>query len=179
MRINFFAGPGAGKSTTAAWLFSELKTRQVSVELVTEYVKAWAVQKRAVNEFDQVYLFGKQMQYEYRFLSSGTKNIITDSPTLLSGIYADYYYKDIDIGKEILALNKKYEEKYPSFNIFLERNDKPYVQEGRYQNYEEAKEIDSLVRHKIASFYDKENIIFIDYRHRDSILKAVLERITK
>jgi len=40
MRINFLAGPGAGKSTTTAWIFSELKLRQVSVELVTEYVKS-------------------------------------------------------------------------------------------------------------------------------------------
>ena len=36
MRINFLAGPGAGKSTTAAWIFSELKRKQASVELVTE-----------------------------------------------------------------------------------------------------------------------------------------------
>ena len=39
MRINLLAGPGAGKSTMAAWLFSELKRRNISVEHVGEYVK--------------------------------------------------------------------------------------------------------------------------------------------
>jgi len=37
--INLFAGPGAGKSTTAAGLFAEMKRANVDVELVTEYVK--------------------------------------------------------------------------------------------------------------------------------------------
>ena len=84
MRINLLAGPGSGKSTTAAWLFSELKIRHISVELITEYVKSWATQKRQVTTFDQVYLFGKQMQYEYRFLNNGIKNVVTDSPLILS-----------------------------------------------------------------------------------------------
>ena len=43
MRINFLGGPSSGKSTTAAWLFAQLKDRQASIELVTEYVKAGPV----------------------------------------------------------------------------------------------------------------------------------------
>ena len=37
--VNFFAGPGAGKSSMAAGLFAELKFRGVNCELATEYAK--------------------------------------------------------------------------------------------------------------------------------------------
>jgi adenylylsulfate kinase-like enzyme len=33
--INFYGGPGSGKSTMAAAVFAELKSRNVEVELVT------------------------------------------------------------------------------------------------------------------------------------------------
>jgi len=172
MRINFLAGPGAGKSTTAAWLFSELKYRNVSVELVTEYVKSWATQKRSVNSFDQIYLFGKQMQYEFRFLNSGVKNIVTDSPLILSAVYADYYYPELNLGSPLLQLMKSYDASHPSVNIFLRRNDKKYIQEGRYQTYEQAKHVDELVQQYINQHLT--NIHFVDYNDRDSILKLVL-----
>jgi nicotinamide riboside kinase len=180
MRINFLGGPGSGKSTTAAWLFSVLKQRHVSVELVTEYVKAWACQKRVVNEFDQVYLLGKQMQYEYRFLSSGIKNIITDSPVMLSPVYADAYYPDINVAAPMLQIITEYEKRHPSLNIFLRRNDKPYVQEGRYQTLEQAKEIDEKIKKTL--FYGESrlgwNVIHIDWDDRDRILETALANIS-
>lgn len=37
--INFFGGPGCGKSTMASRLFSELKSKGVKCEYVTEYAK--------------------------------------------------------------------------------------------------------------------------------------------
>ena len=57
MRISLFGGPGSGKSTTAARLFSELKERHYSVEHVSEYVKSWTYMNRKPKGFDQVYIF--------------------------------------------------------------------------------------------------------------------------
>jgi len=37
--VDFFAGPGAGKSTTAADVFAKLKWRGVNAELIGEYAK--------------------------------------------------------------------------------------------------------------------------------------------
>jgi len=177
MRINLLGGPGSGKSTTAAWLFSELKRLNVSIELATEYVKFWAISKRPVNEFDQIYLFGKQMHYEYRFLNSGIKNIVTDSPVVLSAIYADLYYKEIDIAKNILNIEKEYEKKHPSFNIFLRRGDKPYHQEGRYQTKEQSVEIDGIIENFLKN--SDKDVSYIDYNNREEVLKQVLEKIDK
>ena len=177
MRINLLAGPGSGKSTTAAWLFSELKIRHVSVELITEYVKSWATQKRQVTTFDQVYLFGKQMQYEYRFLNNGIKNVVTDSPLILSAVYADYYYPEMKLGQHLLQIMHKYESQYPSLNIYLERRDKPYNQEGRYQTYEEAKKVDELVKDAINTHLP--NVHFVDYNDRASILDLTLRYVSR
>lgn len=170
MRVNLYGGPGSGKSTTAAWLFSELKTKQVSVELIGEYVKSWAYQGRKIELFDQIYLLGKQQQSEYRFLKSGVKNIITDSPCWLTGFYAP-----ITLRPPIEAINKIYDSMFDSMNIFLHRKGRPYVTEGRYQTPEEARRIDMdlnqyLISHNIPLYY-------IDYDNREEILKLVLEKI--
>jgi nicotinamide riboside kinase len=176
MRVNLLGGPGSGKSTTAAWLFSVLKENQISVELVTEYVKSWACQKRQVTSFDQVYFLGKQMQYEYRFLNAGVKNIVTDSPVFLSAIYSEVYYKELNISKPILELVDAYEKQFPSVNIFLNRKNKPYVQEGRYQNYEQAKKVDELIRQNL--FYRPDwKTHFIDYDDRAEIMRVLADYI--
>lgn len=176
MRINLLGGPGSGKSTTAAWLFSILKENHISVELVTEYVKAWACQKRQVSSFDQVYLLGKQMQYEYRFLNSGIKHIITDSPVFLSAVYSEVYYKELNISKPILDLVDAYEKQFPSVNIFLNRKNKPYIQEGRYQNYEDAKKVDELIRANLIAKPEWKTH-FIDYNDRAEILRVLSDCI--
>lgn len=168
MRINLYAGPGAGKSTTAAMLFAKLKIAGYSIELVSEYVKAWAIAKRAPVGFDQVYLMGKQLQYEYRFLSNGIKNVIADSPVLLSACYTRANYPDlINVADHMDGIVMEYERQHPAINIFLDRGDKEYKTEGRFQSKEGAQRIDNVVRDTLNrlglvyttfSFYDNDAI---------------------
>lgn len=163
-RISFYGGPGSSKSTTAAWLFSELKIKNIPIELSMEYVKRWAYLQRQVKKFDQIYLFAKQIQTESVYLEAG-KNIVTDSPPLLAAIYADHYYPDLAMGKHIRALEEEYTNTYPSLNIFLDRKERPYDPTGRYQSYEEAKRIDEAIRKGL------DNLTVVDYSDRDKILK--------
>lgn len=167
MRVSLFGGPCAGKSTTALGIAHFLKESGVSIELVSEYVKSWACQKREVKPFDQIYLLGKQTQYEYKFLSSGIKNIVTDSPVLLSCSYTKLYNSHLGIHEPMIDIVKAYEKAYPSLNIYIERGDKPYNPEGRYQTEDEAKELDRLILedlkstglpYKTFSYYDKQGI---------------------
>ena len=37
--VNLFGAPGAGKSTGAAYIFSQLKMNGINAELVTEFAK--------------------------------------------------------------------------------------------------------------------------------------------
>lgn len=168
MRINLFGGPGSGKSTTAAWIFAELKKKGYSIELVSEYVKSWAIAKREVIGFDQVYLMGKQLNYEYRFLANGIKHIITDSPVLLSACYARTYFGDLCVADHMEGIVQEYENRHESLNIFLNREGKPYRTEGRYQSEEDAAKMDVIIRdtldrvklsYKEFSFYDSTSIL--------------------
>lgn len=173
-RINLYGGPGSGKSTTAARVFSEMKDRKISVEHVSEYVKSWAYAKREVKEFDQVYIFAKQQQYEHRYLSHGVKNVITDSPTFLAVYYADRYISK-EMSDAIWNLCDLYDKKYPVFNIFIDRGEKSYVSEGRYQTEEEAREMDNGIWEKLISLYPPEMCCRMNYLDKDAILAKVLE----
>lgn len=115
MRICFIGGPCSGKSKTAAWIFSELKERKISVEHVTEYVKSWTYIRRNVKEFDQIYIFAKQQQMEYKFLSNGVKNIITDS--------LHYYLYFI----QIYIFLKKWVMLFGNYVKYMIQNIQPYI----------------------------------------------------
>jgi hypothetical protein len=180
MRINFFGGPGSGKSTTAAYLFSEFKyNTTISIELVREYVKNWAYEKRPVNKFDQIYIFGKQMREEYRNFLGGVQHIVTDSPLYLGPVYARKYIPDTNIAESLEGHNRDFEQDFPSLNIFLDRGDKLYNPEGRYQSAEEAKAIDGAT----LKYLDKLGLVYyrFPFREREAIrdfVKRELEKIT-
>lgn len=178
-RINFFGGPGSGKSTTAAWLYSELKTRGLSIELVTEYVKIWAIRREKPEVFDQILFLGEQMHSEYRFLKHGVERIVTDSPVFLSGLYASFYDTEnrFRLQKSILDIAFEYETQFPSLNIFLNRKDREYKQEGRYQSLEEAIEIDKYIMDFLCQHSNKLNFRIIDYDDRQGILNNIIQHL--
>jgi hypothetical protein len=147
-RINLFAGPGAGKSTTAAWLYAQMKSDMFSVELIQEYVKSWAYDGREPSSFDQIYLFGKQMHSEDRVLKCGVHHTISDSPLFLSTCYCAKY--NPELFEPLIQIERTIERKYPSLNIYIERHSKPYVKEGRYQTYDEAKDMDKFILDRLV-----------------------------
>jgi AAA domain-containing protein len=164
MRFNFFGGPGAGKSTTAALVFAAMKKELFSVELVSEYVKAWAYAKQPVDFYDQFYIQAKQMHYEYRFLKNGVKNIVTDSPVALS-----YVYAPPSLRGALQHVSDTYDQDFASLNIFLVRGDKPYVAAGRYQDKEKALEIDEKIMQIVP------NLVFANYGDMDGIMQYIRE----
>lgn len=168
MRINFFGGPGAGKSTTAAEVFSRLKRELVSVELVSEYVKAWAYAKQPVDHYDQFYIQAKQMHYEYRLLKNGVKNIVTDSPVALSYIYAPP-----SLAPALKLVSDTYDKDFDSYNIFLVRGNKTYIASGRYQNKDRAIEIDKKIQQEIRY------LAYAPFEDFELIMKLVREAIAK
>src|SRR5512133_3821784 len=85
--VNLWGGPGTGKSTTAAFLFALLKQKGYNAELVREYVKEWAWEKRQPGPLDQFYFFGKQSRRE-SLLYGKVDFIVTDCPVMLSAFYA-------------------------------------------------------------------------------------------
>jgi tRNA uridine 5-carbamoylmethylation protein Kti12 len=142
--INLFAGPGAGKSTTAAGLFFHLKSQNIKCELVTEYAKDMTYEKRHNILTDQLYILAKQNRRLSRLVGT-VDYIITDSPLIIGLAYVpdNYFPSFSNLVSEIF-------NSYDNCNYFIKRN-KPYQKYGRNQTEEEAKEKDIFIRNLLMS----------------------------
>jgi len=129
--LNFFAGPGAGKSTAAAGAFYMLKKAGVNAELVTEYAKdkTWEGNSTALK--DQLYITAKQNYRAFR-CSEKVDVVVTDSPILLG-----LAYYNGDVYNEFKALVVKMFEHQDNINVFIDRT-KEYNPAGRNQSEEAA-----------------------------------------
>jgi len=173
MRINLWAGAGAGKSTLASWLFSQLKMKDYSVELVHEYIKQWAYMKRVPKSFDQVYIFGKQLHAEDMVFQSGVEHLVTDSPLWMQIVYARKY--NLPVWRELLEICRIFEERHPSVNILLDRSGITYQQNGRYETYDQAKEVDRLMHEFMAVHTSNFHIVKArDYEYILALVEPLL-----
>lgn len=91
--INFWARPGAGKSTTAAGLFNLMKCLDCSVELVTEYAKDKTYEKNYGVLGNQLKVFAEQ-DNRLRRLEGQVEWAITDSPLGIGEVYMTDEYAD-------------------------------------------------------------------------------------
>lgn len=136
--VNFYAGPGTGKSTTTAGVFAKLKLSGINCEMALEYAKE-VVWSGDLNKFDnQVYIFAKQYHRIFRLLGK-VDVILTDCPILMSMVYSK--------GKENRILRELVVSKYKELNnmdIFLRRV-KPYNPKGRLQTKGGAKKLDGQI----------------------------------
>lgn len=149
--VNLFAGPGAGKSTAAAYIFSQLKMKGINCELITEFAKDKTWEKNYSALRCQEYVFGKQ-SYKMDRCRDQVDVIITDSPLPL-GIF---YNQNPVLGRHYESLVMDVFNTYDNLNFFINRK-KPYNPVGRNQTEEEAKEIDD----KIKTFCQKHDISYL------------------
>lgn len=148
--INLFAGPGAGKSTNAAGLFSLMKRNYFNCELVQEYAKDLTYEERFDTRNDQLWVLANQNK-RLRRLVRQVDFAITDGAILNSIVYAgkDFYIPDFD--KVVKAAH----DQYNNINFYLERT-KKYVPIGRDQTEAQAKALDTEVKdmlHKYEVYY--------------------------
>lgn len=150
-RINLLGGPGVGKSTNGAQLFSDFKKEHRNVELVNEYVKLWAYEKRVVVSGDQVHIFAEQQRRELLPLRGGVDFVISDSPLWLCAVYGKLTMPQD--WKLLLMLADAHERDFPSLNIYLARdNELPYQQLGRYHTRDQAATMDDEIWNTLKAF---------------------------
>ena len=150
--INLYGGSGVGKSTVAALLFAQMKMFRMDVELVREFVKLWAWSGKQIRPADQIYLLGKQSAYE-SLLYDKVEYIVTDSPVMLAGAYAEWH-SGADGVYVSEAAKSFYEMSEKSHNVtyhnyFLARNN-TFDPKGRYETEEEAKSFDKFLMAHLA-----------------------------
>ena len=148
--VNLFGVPGAGKSTGAAYIFSQLKMHGINAELVTEFAKDKVWEENPVVFKNQVYIFGKQ-SFKISRCKGKVDAIVTDSPLLLSALYNE----DPVLGEDFNKVVNNVFKSYDNMNYLVLRT-KPYNPIGRRQTEEESDALakpmmDLLVKYDVRS----------------------------
>lgn len=162
--INLMGPPGAGKSTTAAGLFSMMKLKGLKAELVTEYAKD-LVYKGWLDDLDSNYIFAKQYRKQ-AILEGKVDYIVTDSPLLLSLHYAPgdfpesfkYFARDL-----INTFDNEY--------FFINRV-KEYRDYGRSQTKDES----DVIGNELLELLKNENIPYLRINGDEEAPKRILEQ---
>lgn len=146
--VNLFGGPGVGKSTGAAYVFSMLKMEGINAELIGEFAKDKVWEENWVALKNQAYIFGKQF-YKIDRCANQVDVVVTDSPILLSLIYNDRPALGAAFDQSVSEVFHSYD----NLNYLLNRV-KPYNPKGRYQDEAGAKDlhskiVDLLHNHKV------------------------------
>ncbi len=149
--INIFAGPGSGKSTTAAGVFHQLKILNKKVEYVSEYAKDLVYENRFDRLDDYLYMLAEQHHRLYR-LRGHVDYVICDGSFLLGYIHC---CKNSIYNKKLFkALVLDIFSQYDNTNYFLNREDIVYQTYGRKENLNAALQLDK----KLLKLFKKENI---------------------
>lgn len=161
--VNLFAGPGAGKSTGATYVFSKLKMLGIDAEYVSEFAKDKVWEENGKVFKCQFYITGKQAYKIFR-CNGKVDVLITDSPIALGAFYADN-----EILKQLCIYESK---KYNNLNFFIERK-KKYNPNGRNQTEEEAKKIDK----EIQELLEKEKEPFFSVEGNEEGYNKIVDKI--
>jgi len=169
--INIFGGPGSGKSTTAAGVFSLLKLHGVNAELVTEFAKDLTWEQRYKTLENQYYIWAKQYHRMWR-LRDNVDVVITDSPLILSLMYGEI----CDTHRQTVL--NTFRNTFENMNYILERV-KEYNSKGRNQTEEEAREIDGGVQYMLDMENVPYKVVTGDYSGINNITSSILDRCGK
>jgi hypothetical protein len=162
--VNLAAGPGAGKSTTAAGLFVKMKMMGKRVELVTEYAKDLTYEEAWAKRSNQLYVLAKQ-HHRMERLRNKVDYIITDSPLFLCGVYGH--------PKWMPAVNVAYQD-FHNVAYFIERV-KPYHPFGRDQTEDEARRLDKT----ILAYMGLNNIMFLPVEGDEDAPNVILDDLAR
>lgn len=141
--INLWAGPGAGKSTTAAHLFALMKARGHKVELLTEYAKECVYAGDEESLRDPLWIFANSARRLAR-LEGKVEWAILDSPLPLCLAYARAPWLEAAI--------REHFGRYDNRDFFIRRV-KPYQTYGRRERtVDEARAKDAAVADVMLEF---------------------------
>lgn len=157
--INLIGGPGSKKSLVSADLILQLHLHNKSVEHLADYARylVWQHDFEALK--NQYHIANKQ--YKVMRMIDGDVQYLVVEGSLPQILYYNRNYKDniCDMAKTEIQIKNWYNE-FDNINIFVERDDSPYVQAGRFQTEEQAK----LTDFAMQNILKKNNIGFVSLK---------------
>lgn len=150
--INFYGGPGSGKSTSATGLFYLMKSNNLKVELVTEYAKELIYEDRLDDSIDTQLEINKVQNNRLKRLYGKVDYIVTDAPILMT-----VYYSQLSGIHNVDELLNTY-NMFDNIDIYVKRI-KKFQTYGRKQSEDEAKIMD----HEILTLLKNHDIEYLTY----------------
>lgn len=165
--VNFYGGPGCGKTTAALELTAALKKAGYNVEYVSEFAKQLVLENKADLLKNQQYVTDGQYNLLDR-IRNNADVIVTDSPVLLGLVYGKYNGISDEYAKKI----RGYYDSFDNFNMFVERPvGSAFQKEGRVHDEAQSVRLDGEIKDMLAA----QKVFYGSYK-RDDIAKTV-ERI--
>lgn len=167
--INFFSGPGGGKTVAAASLFTKLKKLHIDTELVAEFPKDLVLEGNTKALANQIYVFSNQL-YRIQCAYENTKVAVVDSPLLLSAIY------NPNTSKHLIELVFEQHQKFNNINIFVNReNSYPHSMSGRVHSLTQSITIDNQILDLLESY----DIPYMSYNQlgEDALVEIISDQI--
>ena len=169
--VNFLAGPGAGKSTAATGLFSELKRRGVNCEYIPEFAKDAAWEDRGKKFFAaQQYIYGEQSWRQDR-VKDDVDIMITDSPLIMAFVYMPDKFPIPSLKKAMMEDFNRYD----NLNIFLRRSTK-FNPSGRKQVEKESVKLDGDILEMLGEKNVEYSMIDIGITTSYQVIELMIEK---
>ena len=148
--VNFFGGPGTGKSTTAAGLFTLLKKKGKHCEYISEFAKELVWEEHNVALDCQPLIAGEQIFRQHK-LQDKVDVVVTDSPLIINLLHNGFGVTD-NYKKWLIEVFNMFNN--VNFLLIVDRESRPYETEGRTESKERALQMDRenielLTKHKI------------------------------
>jgi hypothetical protein len=143
--INVIGGPGSEKSVITSALVLYMKLREKTVEVIPDFAKSLVWQQNFEVLKNQYFI--AQRQYEMLNLLDGQVQFLITECSLPQVLYYNENYTEniCDIAKTRAQILEWYRQ-HNNINVFVERGDKKYVHTGRFQDEEQARDVDRGLR---------------------------------
>lgn len=139
--INIIGGPGSDKSLFSAAIVLYLSLRGKTVETIPDYAKTLVWQQNFEVLKNQYYI--AQRQFDMLSLIDGQVHFLITECSLPQLLFYNENYADniCDVAKTRDQILQWYRQN-DNINVVVQRGDKNYVRTGRFQDEEQAKEVD-------------------------------------
>src|ERR1017187_6890907 len=174
-RICLVGGPGSRKSTLALWISNVLKENKIDVELIQEPAKELTFINHKPESFDQFILFSKQLGAEDKRLRKNVELTVSDTSDFLAICYARK--NKMKGWSALIPFCKIFNKIYPCLTIYIERVKSEYNNNLRFENEQEAKEIDKLVLNMLNKY--KIKYVKAKATDKNGILKILSKNLGK
>ena len=143
--INIIGGPGSDKSLFSAAIVLYLHLHSRTAETIPDFAKSLVWQQNFEVLKNQYFI--AQRQYEMLNLLDGQVQFLITECSLPQVLYYNEHYPEniCDIAKTRAQILEWYRQ-HDNINVFVERGEKKYVHTGRFQDEDQARDVDRGLR---------------------------------